>query len=478
MTMSEEIKQIGKYQIRGELGRGAMGVVYRGFDPLIEREVAIKTLRADLLEGAEHATILERFKKEAQAAGRLNHPNIVQVFEYGVDGDQVFIVMELIQGRELTSFLAEAARFDQTHILRMMRELLDALGFAHRHGVVHRDIKPSNIVVLPDGRIKVTDFGIARLESSTLTQAGNILGTPSYMSPEQFMAQRVDGRSDLFSAGVVLYELLTGEKPFAGNSFATIMHKALSETPVAPSMLNITLSRAFDAVVAKAMAKRPDERFQDAQAFIQALNDVETGNTVATSATFSQDATLAVDVPTQTHVDATVALGRQADATVVMDPHADATVVMGRPASTTMLEQTVVMTPGATNASPSVSPPVTTSHPAPDGQKKSTLKLYAIVGGLALALAVGGVAFMSGGDNSEAQSTTNQGTVSIVSDPPGAVVLINGGEFGGVTPAKLELPPGVHQILIQKDGHNQLESSVEVVANTDVPFQAMLTPIE
>ena len=208
--------KLGKYEIRRELGKGAMGVVYEGFDPSIERVVALKTIRADQLGGEDAPEILARFRREAQAAGRLKHPHIVAVYEYGEDAGTTFIAMEFVEGRSLKEFFSQHARFTVPQLARIMSELLDALDYSHRRGVVHRDIKPANIMILPDGTVKVADFGIARIESSNLTQTGMILGTPSHMSPEQFMGQTVDGRSDLFSAGVILYELLTGEKPFSG----------------------------------------------------------------------------------------------------------------------------------------------------------------------------------------------------------------------------------------------------------------------
>jgi len=268
-----DIEKLGKYQILGELGRGAMGVVYQGFDPGIERNVAIKTVRKDMMIADDPdatRTQIERFRREAQAAGRMNHPNIVGVYEYGEDGDTAFIAMEFIAGRSLKDYFDASERFDIKEIVRIMGDLLSALEYSHRNGIVHRDIKPANIMITDAGEVKITDFGIARIESSSLTQAGAVLGTPSYMSPEQFMGQRVDARSDLFSAGGVLYQFLTGEKPFTG-SLTTIMHKVLNSTPEPPSLLNVSIPREFDQVVNKAMAKRPDERYQSAAEFNRAL---------------------------------------------------------------------------------------------------------------------------------------------------------------------------------------------------------------
>src|SRR5215510_2206587 len=225
-----------------KLGKYEMGVVYEGFDPTIERVVALKTIRADQLGGEDAAEIMARFRREAQAAGRLNHPRIVSIYEYGEDAGTTFIAMEFVAGRSLKESFEQNARFSVPQIVRIMSQLLEALDYSHRQGVVHRDIKPANIMLLADGTVKVADFGIARIESSNLTQTGMILGTPSYMSPEQFMGQKIDGRSDLFSSGVILYQLLTGERPFTGSP-TTIMHKVLQENPLPPSQLNVQAPR-------------------------------------------------------------------------------------------------------------------------------------------------------------------------------------------------------------------------------------------
>ena len=268
--MSEAPLKLGKYEILRELGRGAMGVVYEAFDPSIERTVALKTIRRDQLEGDDAAELITRFQREAKAAGRLNHPNIVAIYDFGEDNNTTFIAMEFVIGRELKSHFAQDERFPMTEITRIMGELLDALEYSHNYGVVHRDIKPANIIIRPNGQVKVADFGIARIESSQYTQAGSVLGTPAYMSPEQFMGQTVDRRSDIFSAGVVLYEFLTGERPFSGTA-TTIMHKVLSVDPPPPSRLNVQVPKPFDAVIAKAMAKRPEDRFQTAREFADAI---------------------------------------------------------------------------------------------------------------------------------------------------------------------------------------------------------------
>ncbi|HET9046861.1 MAG TPA: serine/threonine-protein kinase, partial [Casimicrobiaceae bacterium] len=261
---------IGKYEIRRELGRGAMGVVYEAYDTLIKRIVALKTIRADQITGDTSENLLARFRREAQAAGRLNHANIVAIYDFGEEGGVSYIAMEYVKGRELKDYFQSNERFTNADIVRIMTQILSALDYAHKQGVVHRDIKPANIFLQDDGTVKVADFGIAHLETSNMTQLGTAIGTPAYMSPEQIQGLPVDGRSDLFSAGVILYQFLTGERPFGGSS-TTTMRKVLEEDPLPPSRFNVQVPSAMDAVVRRALAKRADDRFQSAREFSDAL---------------------------------------------------------------------------------------------------------------------------------------------------------------------------------------------------------------
>ena len=276
--------KLGKYEIRRELGRGAMGVVYEAWDPSIQRRVALKTVRPDQLEGSDGEQLVQRFRREAQAAGRLSHPGIVSVYEFGQEADTSFIAMEFIEGEELQSWMDRGETLEVSQITEIMGQLLEALDAAGQEGVVHRDIKPSNILLLPDGRVKITDFGIAWFEASGLTQAGSVMGTPAYMSPEQLTGDGVDTRSDLFSAGVVLYQMLTGEKPFAGNRVATIIHKILESDPPTPSNLGEHVPSAFDSVINKAIAKSPDDRFQTGAEFAAAIRTAAEATDAATDA--------------------------------------------------------------------------------------------------------------------------------------------------------------------------------------------------
>jgi serine/threonine-protein kinase len=264
-------ERIGKYTIARPLGKGAMGMVYEGFDPVIERRVAIKTILREYLDAAEAADVVARFKREAQAGGRLTHPGIVGVYEYGEDENGAFIVMEYVEGKELRDYFRNGARFDLIDVFEIMKQLLAALDYSHRQGVVHRDIKPANLMILAGNKVKVMDFGIARIESSSLTQVGTIVGTPTHMAPEQLTGVGTDARADIWSSGVILYELLTGVSPFMAATPAAVMHKVLQVDPDRPSMLQPSLPAAFDAVLQRALAKKAADRFQSAREFHGAL---------------------------------------------------------------------------------------------------------------------------------------------------------------------------------------------------------------
>jgi serine/threonine-protein kinase len=262
--------QLGKYRIDAILGKGAMGVVYKAFDPHIERVVALKTVRKELFSDVRQAELISRFKNEAQAAGRLQHPNIVSVYEYGEDADSAYIAMEFVDGTPLNTLMVAGQPTAPARVGAWMGDLLLALDYAHARGVVHRDIKPANLLVTAAAQLKVGDFGVARIESSTLTQTGSMIGTPSYMSPEQFRGETVDGRSDVFSAGVLLYQLLTGVRPFTGSP-TIVMQQILNQVPPPPSQLLPSLGTGYDRLVELAMAKAPADRFASARAFLDAL---------------------------------------------------------------------------------------------------------------------------------------------------------------------------------------------------------------
>lgn len=265
-------KRLGKYDVTGVLGEGAMGVVYLGFDPDIRRPVALKTIRRQLTDGSDFAaTVAARFRNEAQAAGRLAHPGIVGVYEYGEDQQVAYIAMEYVEGRSIANVLASNVRFSDEDIPGLMTQLLEALDHAHGQGVWHRDIKPGNVILSRGGRLKLADFGIARVDAGGLTQTAMMVGTPSYMAPEQFTGGEIDARVDIYAAGVVLYVLLTGKPPFVGST-ESLMYKVVHEVPAPPSAAAGEARPAFyDELVAHALAKDPADRYPTALAFRDAL---------------------------------------------------------------------------------------------------------------------------------------------------------------------------------------------------------------
>ncbi len=266
-------KKLGRYDILRVLGKGAMGVVYEALDPNLNRKVAIKTVRVDSLPKDEVDEYELRFRTEAHSAARLQHPNIVSVYDSDRDGNTPFLVMEFVKGEDLKHYLDSGQRYTLEQSVRIMRDLLAALDYAHQHKIIHRDIKPANLLIEANGRVKLTDFGVARIQDSgeaTKTQGG-MVGTLKYMSPEQVEGKSVGAASDIFSAGVVLYQLLTDRRPFDGDSYFSIVNQITNQNPPAPSSINQMLPPAVDAVVARALAKSKTERFVTAQDFAAAL---------------------------------------------------------------------------------------------------------------------------------------------------------------------------------------------------------------
>ena len=270
-----ESQQIGRYEVLAVLGRGAMGVVYKAADPVLNRIVAVKTINLsldpDLREEYE-----ARFQQEAKAAGSLSHPAIVTIYDLGKTGDLAYIAMEFLDGQELHELISAAQRLPVRQAMSIAAQVASGLGYAHQHGIVHRDIKPANIMVLKDGVAKITDFGIARMRVSEVkTQTGMRLGSPKYMSPEQVLGQRVDHRSDIFSLGVMLYEMLTGKAPFGGNSLEALMYQTVNTVPLPPSRINPDVPEMLDLILAKMLEKRPDNRYQSAADLASDLRECE-----------------------------------------------------------------------------------------------------------------------------------------------------------------------------------------------------------
>src|SRR5947209_155305 len=269
-------EKFGRYEIVREIGHGAMGVVYEALDPTIGRKVAVKAIRFDAI-GTTADEAARRFKNEARAAGGLSHPNIVTVYDAGEDGGNLYLAMEFIEGSTLESLLKLQRRLSPERTLEIIRQVCAGLDGAHKKGIVHRDVKPGNVMISADNAVKITDFGIARAgEAMTIT--GQVVGTPNYMSPEQVVGNQLDGRSDLFSVSVMLYEMITGERPFEGQSITSIMYKIVHETPVPPRKLDSSIHPGLSYVIEKALQKSPDARFQTGAELTKALEHYRTAD--------------------------------------------------------------------------------------------------------------------------------------------------------------------------------------------------------
>jgi predicted Ser/Thr protein kinase/tetratricopeptide (TPR) repeat protein len=265
------MKSIGKYTIVKILGQGAMGTVYKALDPDIDREVAIKTVNFGPQIEEGHEDVIKRFLREAQSAGKLTHPNIVTIYEVGRDGDMTYIVMQYVEGQSLQKLISGGKKFSHDEILHLMGQICSGLDTAHAKGIIHRDIKPANILIDKAGDAHIVDFGVAHVETSTMTMTGMTLGTPSYMSPEQVMGKKVDGQSDVFSLGVVLYEMITGKRPFHADNVTTLIYKIINEEPPALSSFKHVVPEYYEAVILRALAKNQKERFRTCGEMMAAL---------------------------------------------------------------------------------------------------------------------------------------------------------------------------------------------------------------
>jgi serine/threonine protein kinase len=291
-------QSLGRYLIEAEIGRGAMGVVYRAYDPQIGRQVAIKTISLTGQEFADQQEYRARFLREVRAAGRLSHPGVVTIFDAGQDPEiqEPYLVMEYVTGEPLSRILARQRKLNMPLALQYAQEIAEALDYAHNQGVVHRDIKPANILITEDGHAKIADFGVAWLRHE-ITQIGEVVGSPAYMAPEQMSGKQGDARSDLFSLGVVLYSMITGFRPFQGNSAKTVVFKVMNIDPVPVTSFQTEVSPELDAIVSRAIAKDPEDRYPSGAALARAIQKFrETGSGPTDTASF-MTASLHADAP-------------------------------------------------------------------------------------------------------------------------------------------------------------------------------------
>jgi TonB family protein len=533
-SMSEENRQaagevppaIGRYQITGALGFGAMGAVYKAFDPLIKRTLAIKTIRLDIPPGSpQHRAFKERFYQEARISGTLSHPNIVTLFDIGEENEVPFLAMEFVEGKTIGAILEEGTRFKPERVIGLVSQVAAALDYAHSRGVVHRDIKPTNLIVSDADKVKVTDFGIAKLADTEITHSGTLLGTPSYMSPEQAMGEKLDGRSDIFSLGVVAFEMLSGQQPFPGANVTSILYKLVHVDPVEPSDLetNGLVPQKWREVFHKVLAKKPENRYQTASAFVQDLEyclgswftGLGTEETVSLQMPVPEQTTVTIpkmvapDLPEADQEQETLVLveappAEEPSTTLVLPPPAapppggEATVLLAPlpPAGESGPSPTVLMPPP--EASRTLPPEPTmrdataraeaARRPAP--QRPGVPLQWALGGGAAVvALALGiivwalwqrsrAAATPAGAPTSPvaeasasplappatATPSATTGVLRIESEPSGARVRVNG-EAKGRTPLRLAgLPFGSYRVQVEQRGYETQSREVSLSA--------------
>jgi eukaryotic-like serine/threonine-protein kinase len=426
----------GRYEIEKELGRGAMGVVYQAHDPQIDRRVALKVLRSDRVTSEDFA---QRFLKEARAIGRLSHPYIVTVYDVGHDHGTVYIAMEFLDGQPLDERLREKS-LTLNEIVTIGTQVAQSLDYAHGQGIVHRDIKPSNIMLTSEGNVKLTDFGIARIEdpaAAQLTQAGEILGTPTYMSPEQVRGQAVDGRSDLYSLGVILYEISTGRRPFTGKSIASIFNAITSQVPEDPMGSEPFVarggSRVLSELILKCLSKTPEERFQSGKSMAEALSGC-------------LGASLSTKVEETLHPQKTGKMGLYAVVVGCIlaalagyygyQKSREAQVALPAPIIEPKSIPDDVEPTGKTTAVPG------TSTPSPLDIKPKPVSV-----------------------------------LNVSSNPPSAQVFIDG-SFKGNTPLKIDLPSGKYEVRVSHTDYYEWEAQVKLETSGETPLFARLIPMK
>jgi eukaryotic-like serine/threonine-protein kinase len=487
METSKPVEKVSRYEITGELGKGAMGRVYKAVDPTIGRTVALKTMRLDV-HGLETDEMLRRFKNEARLAGVLNHANIVTIYDAGEQDGLFYIAMEYIEGVTLHSVLNERKTLAPEEIINISKQVCAGLDHAHHHGVIHRDVKPANIMLEPDGVAKIMDFGIAKSGGGGVTSTGQVLGTPNYMAPEQVRGHVLDGRTDLFSFGVMLYEMTTGEKPFAGTNVTTIIYKIINESPTPPRELDVTIHPGLDKVIMKALAKKPDDRYQTGAELARDLQNYKSlgANTDSTQ-----------EIPSGSYPAPTGAAPAKAPAKpAAARAAAPAAVASSTPKPRRMMQPPgpsltkiwtgvaifVVLvalasvgiwkgeiardhTPAVTaKALPVATPPVASVTPEPTPEPPTPVKGKSKRGAVAPAAPKKSEP-KSVADQPSTQ-TSGTGDLKITSTPDGAALQIDGrGDPSMTTPyTALRLAPGPHDITFIKSGYLDDKKVISVTA--------------
>jgi serine/threonine-protein kinase len=491
------LRTFGRYEAHAEIGDGAMGRVYRGFDPMVGRYVAIKTVKAEYLTRETRTEYLRRFRREAQAAGRLAHPNIVSIFDVGED----YFVMEYVEGITLAELLRYRTVLDVVSGLRVLAPVAEALDYAHRCGVVHRDIKPANIMVQPDGRPKLMDFGVARLETSAMTSSGQFFGSPSYMAPEQILGSEVTHEADVFSFAVVAYEALTGKRPYQGDSITTIIYKVVNEQPALPRSVNPDLPAHFDEAFRRALSKQPSQRYATAMEFISALagDDLETSLAdllpepipEAKTPTLppQEIETQAIDleperrrrrlvmwaVPAAAVIALVVEIGLlvgTAPATTPAGAEEEAAAPAALAAASGLIQTTPTGARVLINDREVGSSPVALGDLAP-GEHRLRVELAGYAPTDFTFPVTAGAPMPKFNLNMEPLSAPLQ----VTTEPPAALVSVDGTRLG-VTPLdELTLPPGRHEIRVELKGYKPYVKAVSARAGEPIVVKAQLSPL-
>jgi len=473
---SSEVQQVGRYQIVGELGRGAMGVVYQALDPAIGRTIAIKSIRLqDLTDEAERTRLRERLFREAQSAGILSHPNIVTIYDIAEQDGLAYIFMEFVNGPPFEKMLRVEQAPDKETLLSIFRQTAAALDYAHKKGIVHRDIKPANIMIHEDGTAKITDFGVAKIMSQQMTVSGTMMGTPSYMSPEQVQSTPVTGRADQFSLAVIVYEALTGEKPFAAEYMPTLLYKIVREDPVPPQRLNTTLNVHVETTLRKALAKVPDDRYETCSDFIAALaaacnsspnwtpiprgaspqmptagSDAELAETVADirPSVADSDETVLM-TPVKTTVVPAVDIEPEPSNTlrnVLLGFAAVAVIAIGgffamQKAFAPAAAPAVVTVPDPDPAVPLPQPPPVSASPEPAPSKPVA-------------------------NTPAAPAAAKEGSFQLTASPAGATAVFDTSGIECTTPCNLTLPAGRHSFVLHQAGYRDLQKIINIPNDT------------
>ena len=502
---------LGRYKIIKEIGRGAMGVVYQGYDPKIDRIVALKTIRKDrLAESRDVEDLVTRFQKEVRATGKLVHPNIIIIYDTGEDEETAYIAMEYIEGDTLENLIQRGIRLPMEKIIDIIDKICDGLEYTHRQGIVHRDLKPSNIMLVKGERVKITDFGISKAvgaASSPLTQEGILLGTPSYMSPEQITGKEIDGRSDLFSVGIILYQLLTGERPFVGDTIPALLYNIVNKDPVSPSQIGSTIPALFDEVLAKALAKNPENRYQTARDFVEDVRRASQGEALMEVPSIEKTMTVAEGVTREIYpkrkrygllagfavlllalvvggyywmYDRTPVPPEEEGISEVKVEEQVATPVKKEP-----VKPMLPPAPVGTMVVSSIPSGATVFLDGEEHEELTPTAINEVPVGKQYEIRVKKEGFQPWVDTVEAKPNKTlaievplerlMGTIVVRSDPPGAVVFVDGKEYKN-TPTEIgSVTVGEkHEIKLEKEGFKAWTRTVEPEADKSLPIKAKL----